>query len=147
VFLEKGNRAAQHGFVQIVAQISNHAKAGVVGKIRSGVVADSLQQRGDNEGEGDDRPLIVEMGRNEGLQIEMEARSQRGKHRHVLVTIAWMEDVVEDRANEQDAKGIEEADTRCQHHGRDDLKPVPAGVLQQPPPTLHCRFLACVGGN
>jgi len=51
-----------------------------------------------------------------------------------------MEHIVEYGTNEQNAKGIEKADSSGQHNGGDDLKPVSAGVMEQSPPTLHCFF-------
>jgi hypothetical protein len=51
-----------------------------------------------------------------------------------------MEDVVEDGADEQNAKGIEETDSGGQHNGGDNLKPVSSGVMEQSPDSLHCLF-------
>jgi hypothetical protein len=58
-----------------------------------------------------------------------------------------MEDVIEDRSDEEDAKCVEETYSGGECDGGDDLEPIPAGVMQQTPPTFHCVSFKRGGGN
>ena len=70
VFREKCRRTPQDGVIQIVPQVGDHAKAGVVYEESSDVIEDPLQYRGCHQREGNHRPRIVEVGRNQLLEIE-----------------------------------------------------------------------------
>ena len=48
--------------VKIVAQIGDHSEAGVVHQVGAGVVADSFEDSGRDQGKGDDGPGIGESG-------------------------------------------------------------------------------------
>ena len=61
VLLEERHRPAQDRLVQIVAHVGDHAEAGVIRQVGSGVVADALQQRCGNKGERDHAPVVLDM--------------------------------------------------------------------------------------
>ena len=73
--LKEGDGAAEDGLVEIVAQVGDHAEAGVIREVGSGVVADALEHRGSDEGEGDYGPVVVEVRGDETLEVDMEARA------------------------------------------------------------------------
>ncbi len=76
MLLKEGDGAAQDGFVEVVAQVGDHAEAGVVGEIGSSVVADTLECRGGDEEEGDDGPVIVEVRGDEALEVNMKSLAE-----------------------------------------------------------------------
>ena len=73
--LKERDGAAEDGLVEVVTQVGDHAEAGVIGEVGSGVVADALERRGGDEGEGDDGPVVVEVRGDEALEVDMEARA------------------------------------------------------------------------
>jgi hypothetical protein len=89
----------------------------------------------------------VKMRGDEALQVDMKPLSEGGKQGDVLVAAAGMQDVIEYRLNEENAKGVEESNSSSEDDSGDDLKPVAAGVMQQTPPTLHRLPLGCMRGN
>ena len=68
VLLEEGDGAAQNGVVEVIAQVGDHAEAGIVHQVGSAVIEDTLQQRGNYQREGHDVPRIVEVGGDNLLQ-------------------------------------------------------------------------------
>ena len=50
-----------------------------------------------------------------------------------------MQNVVEDRPDEQDAERIEQADAGRQNHGGKSLEHIPACIVDQTPEALHAR--------
>ena len=71
--MKKAGGAAQGGFVQMVAQIGNHAEAGVVDQVSAQIIAEAFGQRGGHQRNGHNIPGIVlvhEMG-NEEPEVEV----------------------------------------------------------------------------
>ena len=66
--------AAQDGIVKIIAQVGDHAEAGVVHEIGSRIIQDSFEGGSGNQGEGDDRPRVLKVRRNKLLQVNRVAR-------------------------------------------------------------------------
>ena len=62
-------RAAQDRVIQAVAKIGYQAVSRVVNQIRTCIVENTLEHRGDDESVGYDCPHVMEVGRNQRLQV------------------------------------------------------------------------------
>ena len=69
VFREKRRRTPQDCVIQIVAQVRDHPKPRVIHQVGPGVVEDALQHRGRHQREGNHRPWIVKVRRNQLLKV------------------------------------------------------------------------------
>ena len=61
MLLEERDRAPQRRGVQLVAQVGDHAVAGIVHQIGAAVIEDALQHRGGDQREGDNRPHVMKV--------------------------------------------------------------------------------------
>ena len=108
MLLIKRCRAPQDGIVEIITQIGDHAEAGVIDQIGSRIIQDSFENGGSHKGEGNDCPRILEVRRNELLQVDHVAGSGQFEELHLAGGRARIQHPVEDRSNKQHAEGVEQ---------------------------------------
>ena len=110
VCLEKNaaERRSRRG-VKIVAQIGDHAEAGIVHEIRAGIVADSLDDGGCNQGKRDNGPGIGKARRHELLQVHRIVREGIEEELNFLRSGCGIEHPIEDRTDQQILESIEAA--------------------------------------
>src|ERR1700677_498586 len=104
MLLKKGDGAPQDGVVQIVAQVGNHAEAGIVHQVGSAIIEDPLEQSRSDQGESDDRPFIVEVRWHKQLQAYAEAGTEE---ENLPVGRIGAEHAFENAADQQEAEGVQ----------------------------------------
>src|SRR5579872_3323110 len=109
MFLEERGRPAQHGVVEIIAQIGDHAESSVVHQVRSAVVEDPLQYGGCHERIGNNGPCIVELSRNEALKIDGMAGLRISKENDVFGAGRGVQYAVKNRLQQHQAKGFQKS--------------------------------------
>ena len=129
MLLEKGRRPAEDRVVQAIAQVGDHAEAGMVHQVGPRIVADSLQYRGGDQRKGHDGSNIVEIRRHELLQID--GVPGVGKKLNGTGTGRRIQKAVENRTDQQDAEGIEQSHRAHQHDRCQELPPVGDDVAQE----------------
>ncbi len=139
VLLKEGDGAAQHGVVEVVAQVGDHAEAGVVDQVGADVVADGLEDGGGDERVGDDRPGVVEVAGHEEVQVEhaMEAAEVDVEFEQVVGWGVGAEDAVEDGLDEEDADGGHGSDDGHEEHGEERVEGVGAQVDEEAKDSLQ----------
>ena len=125
---KKRDGAPQNGVVEIIAQVGDHAEAGIVHQVGSAVIEDPLQQSGSHQREGDDVPCIVEVRGDNLLQAYAETRSEEGDG---AVGRIGVEHAVENRTDQQETEGIQKAHAGHQDDRRKRLQPIRLHVTQQ----------------
>ena len=133
VLLEERSRAPQHRAVQVVAQVGNHAEAGVVDQVGAAVIAYRLEQRGRDQRVGHDRPGVVKVAGNEEVQIERSMEAWQRKAQQIGRTRIGIEHLIEDRLDEHHAQRRHGAHHGQQHYGRDREQRVRPHVAEQAP--------------
>ena len=128
ILLEERDGAPQNGVVEIIAEVGDHAEAGIVHQVGSAVIEDPLQQSGNHQREGDDGPCIVEMRGDNLLQAYAEARSEEGDG---AVGRIGVEHAVENGTDQQETEGIQKAHAGHQDDRRKRLQPIRLHVTQQ----------------
>ena len=124
MLLEKRHRAPQGGGVEFVAQIGNHAEAGVVGQVGAEVVEHALQDGGGDQRKGHHGPDIVKVLGNEPAQLDGLMGNGHAKQGQIAALGRGIQHPVENGADEQEAKGFEDPDQRHGQHRREYLEPV-----------------------
>ena len=119
MLLKEANGAAQRGGVKFIAEIGNHAKAGIVGQIGATEIQHALQQCGGDQRKRDDGPYVVEVFGDEGLELDVTSHDGDGKQWKIASLRSGIQHLVEDGADEQQAEGIQQSyqghrDHRCQ---------------------------------
>src|ERR1700755_633102 len=99
MLLEERGGTSQHGVIDVIAQIRDHAEATVIHQVGAGVIADSLQDRGNYESEGDDGPVVVQLVRHERLEMEDAVRARDTEELNFLVRNGRIENPLEDWAD------------------------------------------------
>ena len=79
VFLEECRRAPQDRIVEIIPEVRDHAKAGIIHKIGAGVITDPFQHGRRDQGEGYNGPRILEVGRNKLLEVNYLTASRNSE--------------------------------------------------------------------
>ena len=69
VLLEERHRAPQRGRIKFVAQVGDHAEAGVVRQVAAAVIEDALQDGGGDQRKRDHRPHVVKVFGNKPVQL------------------------------------------------------------------------------
>ena len=128
MLLEKGDGAPQDGIVQIVAQVRDHAEAGIVHQVRSAIIEDPFEQSRSDQGEGDDGPFVVEVRGNDLLQAYAEAGTEE---RNLAVGCIRVEHAIEDGADQQEAEGVQETHAGHQDDRRKRLQPIRLHITHQ----------------
>ena len=123
VLLKKRRRAPQHGVVQIVAQVGDHAESGMVHQISAGIIENAFQDRGRDQRVRHNRPGIVKMCGNELLQVDDVPAAGNGEQLDVVRSGRWIQDAVKDRPDQHQPKRLEEPNRRQQQHARQQLQP------------------------
>ena len=131
MFGKKCCRAPQQGGVKVVAQIGDHAEAGVIHKICAGVVADSFEDGGRNQRESHDRPGIREMRRHELLEVDRVMRAGDHEELNVLRAGRGIQHPIKYGTNQQIFEGVESADGGHEQNRRKYLPPVRHRVADQ----------------
>ncbi len=130
VLLEEGHRAAKHRAVEFVAQIGDHPEARQIDQVGPGIKADTFDDRGRHQRNGDDGPGILEVLGDEALQINRVLGAGNGEQGDVARLRSRMQHAVEHRADQQQAKGVQQADQRHQHHRTQQVRGVGSSVPQ-----------------
>ena len=130
VLLEEGGRAAKHRSVQFIAQIGDHPEARQVHQVGPRIKADALEYRGCYQRNGHHGPGILEVLREEALQINRVLGAGDGEQGDVARLRGWMQHAVEHGADQQQAKGVQHADHGHQHHRTQQVRGVWPGVSQ-----------------
>ena len=124
VLLEESDRAAQRRVVKFVAQIGGHTEAGVVRQIGAAVIEDSLEDGGDDQCKGDDGPDVVEVLRNKRSQVPLDAKEWNRQQRKRARLRTGIEHLIENGAQQQHTKGVEQPYQRHRDHRCQQVKPV-----------------------
>ena len=130
MFLEEGGGAAQHGIVNVIAQVGDHAEAAVIHQVGAGIVAYSLQRGGDDQGEGNDRPVIVQAVRDDVLQVKDVMRAGNAEKSNLAARNRGIQYALEYGADKQKAKRLKQTDQRQQNDRDTYLKPVRPQIMQ-----------------
>ncbi len=141
MFLEEGHGAAEDGVVEVIADVRDHAEAGVVDEVGAGVVAGGLEDGGGDQRVGDDRPGVVEVMGDEKAEVEDVVGPRNLRAEDDIGGGVRAQDVVEDELDEQHAKGGHQADEAHEDHGADGVERVGAGIVQQSPDASHADGL------
>ena len=128
VLLEKGDGAPQDGVVEIVAQVGDHAEAGIVHQVGSAIIEDPFEQSRSDQGEGDDGPFVVEVRGNNLLQAYAEAGTEE---RDLAVGCIGVEHAIENGADQQEAEGIQKTHAGHQDDRRKRLQPIRLHITHQ----------------
>ena len=137
--VKEGDGAAEDGVVEVVAQVGDQSEAGVIHQVGAGVVEQSLGNGGSDQRKGDHGPRVVKVTGNKLLEVDGLVRPGRSKEHDAVGLRGRAEDAVEDGADQQHAKGIEQADQRQQHHRGCKLQDVGSYVAHQAPGSTHQR--------
>ena len=102
VLVKEAGGAAQRGLVEVVAQIGDHAEAGVVHQIGARVIANPLEQRGGDQRKGHHRPVVVQVqvGEDHGLHAAVPGGFAADGSERVACR-AGMQHIVEDGHKQQ----------------------------------------------
>src|SRR5579883_73290 len=106
VLLEERDRTPQDYFIQVITQVGDHAEAGVVHQIRACIIADAFQQGGNDQGERNHCPDVMNEMRNKLLQRELIMRAGNFIESNRRADSCGMQDVVKDWLHEQDPEGL-----------------------------------------
>ncbi len=110
VLREEGCGTAQDRVIEIVTQVGDHAESGKVHQIGSGVVEESFENRGGNQGKGDDGPGILEVRGHKSLQVDGVVGARDFKELDLAALRAGVQNAIEDGSNQQDAESVEQPD-------------------------------------
>ena len=135
---KKCGRAPQQRSVKIIAQVGDHAEAGVVHQVRSRVVADSLQHRRRHQRERHDRPGIGKVRRHELLQVHRMVRERIEKELNVFRTGHRIQHAIEHRTHQQILESIRAPPTAAMStNGRQYLPPARQRIANEPHQLPH----------
>ena len=121
---------------KIVAQVGDHAEAGIVHQVGSAIIEDPLEQSGSDQREGDDVPCVVEVRGNNLLQAYAEARAEE---RDRAVGCIGIEHAVENGTDQQEAEGIQKTHAGHQDDRRKRLQPIRLHITQQAQQLPHAE--------
>ena len=127
---KKFHRAPQDRIIEFVAQVGDHAESGIAHQIGSYVVANSFDNRGPNEGDSHHRPGIVELRRKELVKIDWPVPGDL-KQQYIAAHRIGIQHTIKDRPNQDDAKGVQQADRGQQNHGGKHSERIRAHVVKQ----------------
>ncbi len=111
VLLEERHGAAHDGVVEVVAEVGDHAEAGVVDEVGAGVVGDGLDEGGRDEEVGDDGPGVVHVAGHKEVEVELTVEVGERDEEDVVGWGLGVEAAIEDGLDQHDAK---------RGHGADD---------------------------
>ena len=136
MLLEKGDGAPQDGVVKIVAQVGDHAEAGIVHQVGSAIIEDPFEQSRSDQGESDDRPFVVEVRGNNLLQAYAEAGTEE---RNLPVGRIGVEHAFENGADQQEAEGVQKTHAGHQDDRGKRLQPIRLHITHQAQQLLHAE--------
>src|SRR6187402_3504 len=137
MFLEERDRPAQDRVVEVVAKVCDHAEAGIVHKICTGVVANSLDHRRDHQRKRNNRPGVVEVMRNEVLQIDVPVCPWNVVNENTVGRSVRREDVVKDWLDQENAERSQRPHNRHQDDGQQRKEQVGAEIGEQAQDASH----------
>src|SRR5664279_1696924 len=107
--VEEARGSAQRDFVQMIAQVGDHAEARVIHEVCAEIVAEALDDRRCNQCEGYHGPRIVHEMRDDDAQVEMPRSSQDTKSNGAFRS-GGIQNGVEDWLKKQGAEVVEKSD-------------------------------------
>src|SRR5689334_19562468 len=108
--LEKSRGSAQQGVVEVVTQIGDHAETCVVHQVGTGVIKNTLEHGGADQGKRHDGPRVLEMRRYQVLQVNGVLGAGVGKQGEPLGLRSGVQDAVENGADKQNAERVQQSD-------------------------------------
>ena len=139
VLLEERDRPAQDGLVEVVAKIGDHAEAGVVHEIGAAVVAEALDDRGDDEGKGDGSPVVMKVCGDKLPQIELVMGSWNFEEGDSAISGMRVENVIEDRLDKQQPEGFKQPDGGHENDGEQRLQRIGPEIAEETKVFCHPR--------
>ena len=137
IFLKERHGAPQRGRVQFVAQIGDHAVAGVVRQIAATVVEDALQHRRGDQCKRNHRPHVVKVFRNEPVQLDGLAGHRHFEQGQVVRLGGRIQYQIEDGPDQQQPEGVQQSDHGHGHHGGQHVEPVRFEIAKQAAQLMH----------
>ncbi len=131
VLCEKSRRAPQDRVVKIVAQVGDHAEAGVVRQVGASIVEYPLQDGCRYQRERYHRPRILKVRGNQLLKVENAVGAGESEKLNRPGLGARVEYAIENRANQKKPESIQQAHDRHQHNRCEQLPPVREDITQQ----------------
>ncbi len=137
MLLEEGGGAAQDGVVEVVAEVGDHAEAGVIDQVCAEVIAQAFDDSGDDQRVADDGEGVVEMRGDQSVEVERAVELRNVEAEGVVVGRAGLENLVENLTDEQDAERGEEADDRHQEDRGERIQHVRTEIGEEAKDALH----------
>ena len=122
-----------------MAQVGDHAEAGVVHQVGAGIVEDPLQDGCRHQRERHHRPRILKVRRNKLLQVQNALGAGEFQKLNRPGLGAWIQYPIENRAYEKKPECIQQPYDRHQPNRCQKLPPVGDNIAQQALHLAHQR--------